>query len=144
MSATVLRLNLAAVVVFTALACDLTADEPQVAYADDFSSVAGQLTTNLNGFYEDSSSNKTRHTFTYMGEDTVVGGDLVLSILEDDERNGPDGKPGVLSLKYDDVPKSADYSGFVYHGRVKPRRHLATRPFPCSSLSSVPCSGWAC
>ena len=104
---------------FVAFACCWTngrAEEVTIAYADDFASVKGELTTNFNGTYEDTDE-KTRNTFTYLSE-KIEGGDLVMSILEDDETKGPDDKPGVLNLKYDEVPKtSAEYSGFVYLGR---------------------------
>jgi hypothetical protein len=105
---------------FVGFACCWTvgqAQEATLAYSDDFASVDGELTTNFNGTYEDTAE-KTRDTFSYLTE-KVEGGDLVLSILEDDETTGPDDKPGVLALKYDEVPKtSAEYSGFVYLGRT--------------------------
>jgi hypothetical protein len=98
-------------------AVSLVAEEQSVAYEDDFATVAGQQTSNMNGFYEESSVDKTRNSFSYLDE-SVEGGDLVLSILEDDETNGPDGKAGVLSLSYECIPIAVEYSGFAYLGRT--------------------------
>ncbi len=94
------------------------AQEPKIVFADNFSDVDGQQTTNMNGYYEDSGSEKTRNTFSYLSE-SIEGGNLTMTIFEDDETKGPDEKPGVLSLRYDDLPESASYSGFVYQGRAQ-------------------------
>ncbi len=104
--------TLAAVAVLGAT--QLAADE--VVYEDDFSNVKGARTTISNGTAEEGSVDGTRQVFVFMS-DAVVGGKLSMTALESSEATGQDGKPGVLSLSYDSVPISAEYSGFVYEGR---------------------------
>ncbi len=87
-----------------------------VVYEDDFSNVKGERMTFTNGTAEAVSADGTRQVFIFMS-DSVVGGKLSMTALESSEARGQDGKPGVLSLSYDAVPISTDYSGFVYQGR---------------------------
>jgi hypothetical protein len=95
-------------------ATQLAADE--VVYEDDFSNVKGERMTLANGTAKAGSADGTRQVFIFMS-DSVVGGELSMTALESNETMGQDGKPGVLSLSYDSVPSSTDYSGFVYQGR---------------------------
>ena len=102
-------------------ATQLAADE--VVYEDDFSNVKGERITVSNGTAEEGSADGTRQVFVFMS-DSVVGGKLSMTALESSEATGQDGKPGVLSLSYDSVPISSDYSGFVYEGRSQDRIKL--------------------
>lgn len=95
-------------------ATPLTADE--VVYEDDFSDVKGERVTVTNGAEEAGAADGTRQVFVFMS-DSIAGGKLSMTALGSTEAMGQDGKPGVLSLSYDSVPASTDYSGFVYQGR---------------------------
>lgn len=52
--------------------------------------------------------------------------ELILQWLEDGETLGPDGKPGVLALTFENLPPQLAYSGFSYVGRTQdPKLALA-------------------
>lgn len=99
------------------ITAQLRGEETVVAYRDNFSSVKGFRTSQTNGnLREGDLATATRQIYTFMSQQ--IDGTLKISLLEDDKSEGPDGKPGVLAASYDRVSQSADFSGFVYDGRL--------------------------
>src|SRR6185503_9019475 len=64
------------------------------------------------------------HMFRGMPEE----GTLLLQVLEDMKTSGPDEKPGVLALSWQEVPGKLPYCGFVYVGRAAAAERLTLPP----------------
>ena len=55
-------------------------------------------------------------------------GARVLQVLEDMKPSGPDEKPGVLALSWQEVPGKLPFSGFVFLGRAAATERMALPP----------------
>jgi len=102
-------------ILFLSFLATTWADE--TVYTDDFASVAGFKSVNVDGSYDDTLDGRTREAHSYMSDDQILGGILSITVHEDKATKGKDGKAGVLALSYDRVPTNVAYSGFVYLGR---------------------------
>jgi hypothetical protein len=86
----------------------------------------GSVKRNVEGKTRQEVPGNTRlvHMFRGMPEE----GSLVLQVLEDMKTSGPDEKPGVLALSWQEVPAKLPYSGFVYLGRAAAMERLTLPP----------------
>jgi hypothetical protein len=92
------------------------ADGEQTLYADSFADVKGSIKRHVDGKTQQEVPGNTRTVYMFRG--MPEEGALVLQVLEDMKTNGPDEKPGVLALSWQEVPAKLPYSGFVYLGRA--------------------------
>jgi hypothetical protein len=107
---------------------------PNVAQADDtllfqdsFAEMKGHVIRQANGKITVSGQAATRQVYPFMGMADSAVGELVIKAFEDDKTQGPDGKPGVLSILYKSVTKEAAYSGFAYLGGVSREKFLTLK-----------------
>ncbi len=96
-----------------------------VAIFEDFSSADGAATTFVND--ETFQTSGPMHTKAWPVGHRVFDpertgpfpvGQLRVSVTEDDTLNGPDGKPGVLRLTFDRVPRDGSQAAFVFAGNL--------------------------
>jgi hypothetical protein len=95
------------------------AEERQTLFSDSFADVKGSIKRNVEGKARVEVPGNTRVAHMFRG--MPVEGALVLQILEDMKTEGPDGKPGVLALSWQEVPGKLQYSGFTYLGGTEDR-----------------------
>jgi hypothetical protein len=81
---------------------------------DTFTDVQGAIYWNRDGTKSKEGLQNVRTVYFFHG--MPDGGPLVMRILEDHTRYGPDGQPGVLSLAWLQLPPMLSYSGFCYLG----------------------------
>lgn len=81
---------------------------------DTFADASGAIHWNRDGAKSAEGAPSQRTIYFFNG--TPEGGPLVMRIFEDGAVNGPDGKPGVLALSWQEIPAKLPYSGFVYLG----------------------------
>jgi hypothetical protein len=101
---------------------DAAPSSPDVLYEDSFADLAGAIQWNRNSVKStDKGPNlRTIYFFAAKPED----GPLTMKVFEDHESKGPDEKPGVLSLSWEELPAKLPYSGFVLLGRRTQRMLL--------------------
>lgn len=90
-------------------------DAALLLYEDSFSDAEGSIRRKIDGQPQPSEGplgRKTVYTFQAKAEE----GKITLRIFEDNQTAGPDGKPGVLAVSWEEIPKKLDWSGFVYLG----------------------------
>ena len=97
-------------------------DSPRVAFADNFSTARNFSVIQTNEVRDESGSQPTRLLYPFVSEN--VAGKLTVIAKEDFTREGPDGKPGVLSFQIAQLPHSAAYCGLTYLGRHNRRIRL--------------------
>jgi len=94
-----------------------------ILHTDSFADVAGSIHLNKNGMKTTEGSPNLRTVYFFAAK--PEGGSFTMQVFEDNTTHGPDGKPGVLSLSWLEVPPKLDWSGFVYLGRTGAMRGLA-------------------
>jgi hypothetical protein len=98
-----------------------------ILYEDSFADVAGSIRRKVDGKQQPAEgppASRTVYTFQAMRE----GGTLTLRIFEDNTTAGPDGKPGVLAMGWEEIPKKLPWSGFVYlGGATAPKRMTVSK-----------------
>ncbi len=94
----------------------LQSAEPVIIYADDFANVRGYRMTNTEGRVQELAGSPSRLVSVFMSDQRK--GEIALVVWENHFTPGFDGKPGVLSLGYEQVPEESFYSGFAYQGRI--------------------------
>ena len=85
-------------------------------FFDDFSDTNGSKILIKNGESTVSNPRPTRMAIPFAGSSTDP---IALETFEDSTSTGPDGKPGLLSLSWKEIPSKLDYSGFIYSGTEK-------------------------
>jgi hypothetical protein len=98
----------------------------QTLYADSFADVKGSVKRHVEGKIVQEVPGNTRMVFMFRG--MPEEGALVLQVLEDEKTSGPDEKPGVLALSWQEVPGKLPYCGFVYLGRGAAEERLTLPP----------------
>lgn len=88
--------------------------EEKVVFSDDFSDVKGFWLSRYDN-QRDEGFDQTRDLTTFM--DGESEGTFSITVTENHREKGPDGKTGVLSFAFDEVPKSSRFSGCSYMGR---------------------------
>lgn len=88
-------------------------------YAEYFDTAAGAGVRIVRGERERIDAAKRDTIRIYPFYDPNKKEDLILQWLEDGETLGPDGKPGVLALTFENLPPNLQYSGFSYVGRMQ-------------------------
>ena len=86
-----------------------------ILYEDSFADVAGSVRRKTDGKQQPGEGPPASRTI-YTFQDVPVDGVLTMRIFEDNITAGPDGKPGVLALAWDEIPKKLAWSGFPYLG----------------------------
>jgi hypothetical protein len=95
-------------------------------YADSFADVKGSVKRHVEGKTVQEVPGNTRTVYMFRG--MPEEGALVLQVLEDMKTSGPDEKPGVLALSWQEVPGKLPYCGFVYVGRAAAAERLTLPP----------------
>src|SRR6185436_14060290 len=95
-------------------------------YADSFADVKGSVKRHVEGKTVQEVPGNTRTVYMFRG--MPEEGALVLQVLEDMKTSGPDEKPGVLALSWQEVPGKLPYCGFVYVGRAAAAERMTLPP----------------
>ena len=98
----------------------------QTLYADSFADLKGSVKRHVDGKTQQEVPGNTRTVYMFRG--MPEEGALVLQVLEDMKTSGPDEKPGVLSLSWQEVPGKLPFSGFVYLGRAAAAERMTLEP----------------
>jgi hypothetical protein len=98
----------------------------QTLYADSFADVKGSVKRHVEGKTVQEVPGNTRTVYMFRG--MPEEGALVLQVLEDMKTSGPDEKPGVLALSWQEVPGKLPFSGFVYLGRAAATERMTLPP----------------
>ena len=95
-------------------------------YHDSFADVAGSIRWNRDGVKSSEGPPSNRTIYFFFGKSE--GGPLVMQVVEDSATHGPDEKPGVLALAWQELPATLPYSGFTYLGGRDAAQRLALPP----------------
>jgi hypothetical protein len=91
----------------------------RIIYAENFDTAAGAGYRIVRGERERVDATKRDTIRIYPFYDPNQKEELILHWHEDDQNLGPDGKPGVLALIFENLPPGLQYSGFSYVGRTQ-------------------------
>lgn len=95
---------------------------PGVLYADSFSDVEGAIKIKVDGDQRSVGPPAKRLVFFFSPKE--IEGTLAQQAVEDNVTLGPDDRPGVLALSWQEVPAKLAYSGFTYLGEAASRMAL--------------------
>jgi len=84
-------------------------------YIDSFSDLSAAVQRFENGSQDLVGAQRTRVAFPFGASSDKP---LILQVIEDQQSHGFDGEPGVLAFRWDTLPSTLAYSGFVYQGRT--------------------------
>lgn len=89
---------------------------PGVIFGEYFDRVSGASARYDQRGHESTAGKGPGATRTGFFADPEGRDSLTMRSVDDDQTNGPDGKPGVLALLWEAVPPKSNYTGFVFMG----------------------------